>query len=179
METNKLIELLQTENKIDDDVLNMIDDWVQVRKLMRKEVMDKKSAYCPICKTKKSKYTRSLNKGMYFFLLHLTSKYNKGEWVYYETIKSEVLSKYQVNVTDYSKLSLFGLLEMTEDKDEETGLTDGYCKVTDMGWEFVRGKSTIPKHYYLIDNNVVEESSERIDFSQCQQKFKLKDLYND
>ena len=179
MTDKEIIKMLKSDDIIPDHQLSMIEDWVNVRILMREEVTKNKSAYCPICNGKKTKYTRSLNKGMYFFLLHLSSKWNKGEWVHYDLVKREVSGKYQTNVTDYSKLTLFKLLEMKSEVDEDTGLKSGLCRITEAGWRFLRGSGTIPKHYYLVDNKVVKESTERVNFSHCQQKFKLKDLYND
>ena len=177
MKAEEIIKLLQSEEKISDAELSLISDWVEVRKLMRKEVMEEGTAYCPICKKKTTKYSRSVNKGMYFFLLHLSSKWRKGEYVYYDTIKKEVSGKYQVNVTDYSKLSPFGLLEMKQDADDDTGITSGECRITEKGWNWIRGNTSIPKQIYMINNIVVGESDTKVFFNECQQKFRLKDLY--
>ena len=179
MKDQEIIKLFKDENKISDEVLGRITDLVQLRKLFRKEVMTNKKAICVCCNKKTTKYTRSLNKGMYFFLMHLSSKWHKGEWVYYDTVKKEAAGKFQSNATDYSKLSIFGLIELKKDKDDDTGITSGQCRITDFGWSFLRGKATISKHYYIINNVIVDKSKENVFFDECQKKFRMKDLSDD
>ena len=177
MSEQEIINLLQSPEIKTDLELAAISNWLQVRTLMRKEVVNNGSCVCPLCNHKTTKYTRSLNKGQYFFLMHLSSKWRFGEWVHYERVKSEVNAKYSANATDYSKLAMFGLIEMKREKDEETGVASGLCQLTQLGKDFLRGKAVIPKHYYFVNNVIVGTSEEKIDFTESQKKFKIKDLY--
>ena len=176
---DQILAILKSGEKVSDEVLKEIDDYVLLRKLLRKEVLEEGHAYCPICKTKKVRYRRSLNRGMYFFLMHLSSKYHKGEWVHYNTIQKEVSGKYRSNVTDYSKLRIFNLIEMKGELNDETGVASGECRITNFGWDFLRGAAAIPKFVMMIDNIPVRFSDKKIFFSECQQKFRLKDIYDD
>lgn len=172
MTREELISIIQDEDITPNDVLEEITDLVEVRDLMRKEVKSVGSCVCMLCNHKTIRYKRSLNKGQYFFLMHISSKFGVNSWVHYNKVKTEVNSKFESNCTDYAVLSMFGLLDL-----DTTKGNDGMVKLSYDGKEFLRGKLTIPKYIYVVNNSRIGESELRVNFSKCQEKFKLVDIF--
>ena len=171
MNKEDLIKLLQREDTIVSDLeLSQITNLIEVRNQMRKQVIEEGSCNCILCNRKMIRYKRSINKGHFFFLLHLSSRYHFGEYVHYEKIKRDAAAKYNVNCTDYAMLAIFDLIELGE-KD------NGMVRITQYGANFIRGKATIPKQLYVLNGKVIGNSDERVNFTECQVKFKLKDIF--
>ena len=94
-------------------------------------------------------------------------------------VKTQVAGKFQSNPTDYSKLRIFNLIELSKDIDEDSGVPTGEVRITEFGWKFLRGKASIPRYAYLVHNKVIGFSKELVFFNQCQDRFKLTDVFTD
>ena len=115
---------------------------------------------CPCCGQLAKVYKRKLNKEMARWLVWLVNKYlnlsatSSKEWCsdWVDVRDSKVRGG------DYAKLALWGLAKRKPVGEESKSRTSGLWKPTPSGIDFSMGRSTVPSHLYLYNNEVVRAS---------------------
>jgi len=149
---------------------------------IKKEFEDKigKGAKCPVCSRYTKKYKRKLNSGMARILIAIHKKFENSPpqdgWLHIS--KNFLVDQLNAVAQEYSKLKYWGLLEpKTNEDDTKNG--SGYWRITDLGHQFVLGKTKVKKHVILLNKELIDFSEDDIDIHQALgDKFNYHELMN-
>jgi len=115
-----------------------------------------KGTHCPLCNRFIKRYKRKMNSGMSRSLIWLYEEHNDTgkRWI----DVGECAPTFVRRSNEISRLSLWGLVKekpLSGDDKKSSGM----YRITNDGEDFVRGKTEVPSHVFLV-NNVVEGFSE-------------------
>jgi hypothetical protein len=102
-----------------------------------------KGTTCPCCGQYAKVYRRSITSGTAWLLVQMFDK-AMFDWYYVPSLGAQG--------GDLLKTRFWGLIEESEDVRDDGSGRAGWWRITDLGGQFVRGLTTVPK-YALIYNN--------------------------
>lgn len=119
---------------------NYSGDFRKIKKVFENLRNDGEFVQCPCCE---KKYNAIYKRPLYKSVVKALISQSKGS--------SEITS---CSVSDYAKLRFWGLIRSTEKQ--------GVWHITELGWDFLQGKISVPKHVILQNNVKIGESDERV-----------------
>lgn len=114
--------------------------------------------HCPTCGRYAQIYKRRITSTMAKQLVELVQAAPNGEYVSYRVIK--------IVGGDWSKLKWWGLIENQSHVPGEDGKkSSGFWRVTQKGFQFLRGEITVPDAMFVFDGEPMSVSPEQVTFS--------------
>ena len=179
MQGNPLLDQIMNKTTDADDQLNSSDlfDWRPSQKAQtlddaRELFIDHldKGTECPCCGRYTKRYKRKLNCGMAWMIIQIYQKCCRSESMVLHVADCFLAEKKNAVAQEYSKLRFWGLLFPVESDDpkvqrEQPG--SGFWRLTPEGVAFVTGRTTIPKHVFLVNGKREGFSDERVTIRQC------------
>lgn len=159
----------------------MIDDSTikTAKEFIIHQLQKEGKAVCPCCGSTLGRYKRRISKGQVLFLIELHTQYKLTGtiWHFYQPIKDAVFNKHGNNVSDYTKLSDFGLIVSKGDIKESTGISSGYWSITKKGVAFLKGDIYLPKYLFqTTEGYTFKESDDLVHITNFFPNFKLSDI---
>lgn len=135
---------------------------------------------CPLCEQtiKSNKFTMTHRAVKYLMIAAKLGKKEDGtyDYVNYEDVRLLTKKVFDVNFTSYALLtkSPWNLLETRVDSNDKVK-RDGYFRLTDKGYKFLRGQINVPETIWILKNKVIKHSNntvnavtvKTVDFKSC------------
>jgi hypothetical protein len=125
---------------------------------------------CPLCMQtiKSNKFTLTHRAVKFLMVLGKLSKKDDGSYDYvkYEDVRLLTKQAFNVNFTSYGLLTKkpWDFIEARKDTNDKIR-RDGYFKLTNTGYNFLRGKISVPETLWIQRNRVIKVSNKMINIA--------------
>lgn len=117
---------------------------------------------CPCCGRYAQIYKRKFNSGMACQLIKLLNL--KGDKIFVHA--SDLILRGVAGAADLTKSKYWGLIEPMPHEEGEKK-SSGFWRLTEKGFFFVTGKTSIPEYAFIYDDDVLDYSSKEIFIKQA------------
>lgn len=130
----------------------------EAKRILRQQLQDQLEAgtHCPTCDQYAKRYHRPLTSAMAYALIIVSREQlkqpNHRGWIHVENLLKNTPGIPSSVRGDFAKLKHWKLIEAEWGQREDGSIRTGYYRITPAGFDFIHGRTTVPSHVILYNN---------------------------